>query len=111
MFASKKKLKYEHYQLFECVKFSHKIYPCAEPVRYCFLRVDGGAFSQLREALSNNFIPSSLKPRTYLLPSNGMKKHIREIVGHEIWGTGKFVNNEDQILDILRGYYAAFRPA
>ena len=35
-----------------------------------------------------------------LLSSNGMKKHIKEIVKHEIWRTRKFVNNQDQVEDI-----------
>ena len=37
-----------------------------------------------------------------VLSSNGMKKHIKEIVKHEIWRTRKFVNNQDQIEDVCQ---------
>ena len=37
-----------------------------------------------------------------VLSSNGMKKHIKEIVKHEIWRTRKFVNNQDQVKDICK---------
>ena len=37
-----------------------------------------------------------------LLSSNGMKKHIKEIVKHEIWRTRKFVNNQEQVEDVCK---------
>ena len=67
------------------------------------------SFPDSQASLSDDSASHSEKKRkpppiagAIVLSSNGMKKHIKEIVKHQIWPTRKFVNNQDQIEEICQ---------